>query len=154
MSADPLNLKPDETTAPIIRLTLQIIGDAIKLKADAILLELDTELHREAHGALKVLRQAQQEKSITIDRFFFELARLPMACKLIYEIGGKQQEMAPLSGELFGNFINILLLATGIPPWTKGLISAPLETVKPTSKWMLESNDVTRRIQLRRIRKN
>jgi hypothetical protein len=80
------------------------------------------------------------------------LGKLPNACEVIYIIGEKREQMAPLSGELFGNILNILLLASGVPPWTKGETSAPLETIQPTSKWMLESNDVTRRIHLQRIR--
>jgi hypothetical protein len=60
--------------------------------------------------------------------------------------------MPSASGELFGNVTRILLLAAGIPVWTKGEISAPLETINPASRWMLESKDLTRRVELRQIR--
>jgi hypothetical protein len=153
MNSTPLNLGPDATAGPPInRLTSQIIKDAIHLKADAILLELDMELHLKAHEEWKTFQQALQAKSLTEDQIFLKLGKLPNACEVIYIIGGKREQMKPLSGELFGNVVNILLLATGVAPWTKGEISVPLETIKPASKWTLESNDVTRRIHLQRIR--
>jgi hypothetical protein len=46
----------------------------------------------------------------------------------------------------------ILLVAAGVPPKANGEVSGAIETIKPASKWMLESKDLTRRIQLRRIR--
>jgi hypothetical protein len=153
MNPTPLNLGPEAAAEPPInRLTLQIIRDAIRLKADAILLELDLEIHLQAHEEWKAFQQALQAKSLTKDQIPFKLGRLPNSCEVTYIIGGKREQMRPLSGELFGNVVNILLLAMGIPPWTKGVISAPLETIKPTSKWIFESNNVTRQIHLQRIR--
>jgi hypothetical protein len=109
------------------------------------------ELHSKAHEEFRAFQQALEAKSLTIDQIFFKLGKLPNACEVSYTIGGKRAQMTPLSGELFGNVVNILLLATGVSPWTKGEISVPLETIKPASKWMLESK---RRIHLRRIRTN
>jgi hypothetical protein len=149
MNATPLNLKTDSATAPIIRLTLQLIKDAIKLKAEAIRLELDMELHLKVHEEMKVINL---NKSQTADELIFKITRLPNAFGITYTINGVQTPMPSANGELFGNVTRILLLAAGIPIWTKGEISAPLETIDPASKWMLESKDLTQRIQLRRIR--
>jgi hypothetical protein len=153
MKADPLNLKTDPATAPMIRLTLKIVEDAIRLNADVILLELDMELHMKAREELIALKQSLQEKSITKDQYFFKFGRLPDAGEVIYVIGGKRKQMPPFHGELFECVVRILLQACGMAPWTKGEISGPLETVNPASKWILESKDLTRRIELRRIRK-
>ena len=152
MSNTPLNLKRDSTTDPTIKMTLQIIKDAIILKADAILLELDTELHLKVHEELESLRQLLENKSLTVDQFFFKIGRLPNAFGVTYTINGVQHQCPSASGELFGSVINILLIAVGIPYWTKDEISTPLETINPASKWMLESKDLTQRIQLQRIR--
>jgi hypothetical protein len=150
MNATPLNLKPDSATAPTISLTLQLIKEAIKLKAEAIRLELDMELHLKVHEEMKAINQ---DKSQTVDELFFKISRLPKAFGVTFTINGVQNQMPSASGELFGNVTRILLLAVGIPVWTKGEISAQLETINPASKWILESKDLTRRIELRRIRK-
>jgi hypothetical protein len=156
MSATVLDLNPDPTERPIVRLTLGIIKDAVLLNADAILLELDKELHLKFLEEWEVARQSLREKSLTKEQFmeqlFFELGKLPNACEVIYVIGGKREQMTPLNGELFGNFVNILLLATGIPPWTKGEVHTSFETIKPRSKWTFESRDITRRVEFKRIR--
>jgi hypothetical protein len=152
MNTTPLNLKTDPATAPIIRLTLKIIENAIRRNADVILLELDMELHMKTREELITLKQSLQEKSITKDQYFFKFGRLPDACKVIYVIEGKREQMPPIHGELFECVVRILLQACGMAPWTKGEISGPLETVNPASKWMLESKDLTHRVELRRIR--
>jgi hypothetical protein len=154
VSNTPLNLKRDSPTDPTTKLTLQIIKDAVILNADAILLELDTELHLKVHEELESLRQLLENKSLTVDQFFFKIGQLPNTFGVTYTINGVQDPTPSVSGELFGSVINILLLAVGIPYWTKDEISTPLETINPTSKWMIESKDLTQRIQLRRIRAN
>jgi len=160
MNTTPLNLKTDSATAPTIRLTLQLIKDAIKLKAEAIQLELDVELHLKVHEEMQKLNKEMmaavkiKNKSKAVDEMIFKLCQLPNAFGVTYTINGVENQMTPANGELFGNVIRILLLAAGIPVWTKGEISAPLETINPASKWMLESKDLTQRIQLRRIRAN
>jgi hypothetical protein len=156
MNATPLNLKPDSATAPMIRLTHQLIKDAIKLKAEAIRLELDMELHLKVQEEMQKLHEKTmavvEKRSEAVDEMLFKIGRLPNAFGVTYTINGVENQMTPANGELFGNVIRILLLAVGIPVWTKGEISAPLETINPASNWMLESKDLSRRVELRRIR--
>jgi hypothetical protein len=152
VSNTPLNLKNDSTTDPTIKLTLSIIRSAVSLKADAILLELDTELHSKVHEELESLRQLLENKSLTVEQFFFKADKLPNAFGVTYIINGVQDPAPSISGELFTSVINILLLAIGIPYWSKDKVSAQLETINPATKWMLESDDLTQRIQLRKIR--
>jgi hypothetical protein len=155
VSNTPLDLKPDSAPAPMIHLTHQLIKDAIKLKAEAIRLELDMELHLKVHAEMVKMHEEMmshvKNTPQIIDEHFSKLGRLPNAFGVIYTINGVENQMTPVNGELFGNVIRILLLAVGIPVWTKGEISAPLETINPASKWMLESKDLTRRVELRRI---
>ena len=177
MSVKPLNLKHDLTLTaePLVRLTFQIIKDAIKLGADGILLELDLELHLKAQtqyeGIDKKYRrpsffEAIFQKRITdyfrfwranfrrlnIQRRFFEIDKLPTALRVIYIVNGVQETMPSVYGDLFEDIVRILQTIAGISPKTKGEVSGVIETIKPISKWMLESKDLTQRIQLQRIR--
>lgn len=177
MNNAPLDLKHDSTAAPIIKLTHQIIKDAVILKADAILMELDTELHLKVQKESEAIREKHRRPSFyeaifkkrfkdyfrfekssfrksNIEKMFFELGRLPMALKATYLIDGVQQTWPSFHSELFADVIRILQVAAGVSPKTSGEVSAIIETVKPASKWILESKDLTRRIQLRRIRVN
>jgi hypothetical protein len=83
---------------------------------------------------------------------FFEFGQLPNAMKLTYNVNGVEEAMTPIRGCLFEDITEILLVAAGVPPKANGEVSGAIETIKPASKWMLESKDLTRRIQLRRIR--
>jgi hypothetical protein len=56
-------------------------------------------------------------------------------------------------GDLFEDIVRILQVAAKVSPKTSGEVSGVIETIKPVSKWMLESKDLTRQIQLKRIRK-
>ena len=153
MNKTQLDLKPDATTEPMIRLALQIIKDAVVLNADEILLELDVDLHLKVHQEMESLMQLfYKKKLLTADEFFFKMDRLPNAFQISHSTNGIRDQKPSANGELFGNVTRILLLATEVPPWTKGEISAPLETINPVSKWMFESKDLTRQVQLRRIR--
>ena len=155
MIATPLNLTPDSKVAPVIRLTHMLIKDALMLRAEEILLELDVELHAKTHEELKRLNEEMAKSGKTLQiggEFFFKLMHLPNAVGVTYTINGIPNQRPSMNGELFGNIVSILLQACGIAPWTKGNISAPLETINPASKWILESKDLTRLVQLRRIR--
>jgi hypothetical protein len=152
MSASVLNLTPDSTERPIVKMTLQIIKDAVRLNADAILLELDMELHLRTQKEYGALVQLRDKKLLTHEQFFFKFSRLPTAFNITYTIEGKPDPTPSANGELFENVVRIILLTTGIPPWTKGEIVTSFETIKPTSKWTFESKDLTRRAQLKRIR--
>jgi hypothetical protein len=152
VSSTPLNLNIDSTENPTVKLTLTIIRNAIILKADAILLELDTELHLKVHEELESLRRLLENKSLTFEEFIFKSDKLPNAFRVTHIINGVQDPVPSITGELFGSVINILLNAVGIPYWTKGEISTPLETINPPSKWMIESKDLTQRVELNRIR--
>jgi hypothetical protein len=68
-----------------------------------------------------------------------------------YTINGIPDRQLPTSGEIYGNIVNIYLLHAGIPHWTKGEISMPLETINPLSKWLLISSDIARRVELKKI---
>jgi hypothetical protein len=170
-----LNLDDDSAKEPINRLVLQIIKDAIKLGADGISLDLDLELHLKVERQRKAIWEKYRRPSfyeaifkkkfkdylrfeklsfrkLNFDRMFFELDQLPNALKLTYIINGVEEAMRPISGWLFEDIIQILSVTAGIPPETNGEVSAVIETVKPTSKWKLESKDLTQRVELRRIR--
>ena len=154
MSTTPLDLKRDATTEPPTGLTLQIISNAVKLNAGAILLELDVEQHLKVQEEMKSLLQRVNNKTLTVEQLFFKTWKLPQALSITFLIAGEWSQMPSVNGELFGNITKILLIAAGIPPWTKADISTPLETINPVSKWTLESKDITRQLQLRRIRAN
>ena len=172
-----LSLDYSSAREPVNKMVLCIVKDAIKLGADGILLELDLESHLKVQKESEAIREKYRrpsfyeaifkkrfkdyfrfEKSsfrkLNIEKMFFELAQLPMALKVTYLIDGVQQTMPSFHGELFADVIRILQVAAGVSPKTSGEISAIIETVKPASKWMLESKDLTQRIQLRRIRAN
>ena len=93
-----------------------------------------------------ILERAIEDKA---DKIIFELAQDFQITRLT---GAKESKSAPASANLYEVTIRILLTATEIQYWTKGEVSAPLETVNPISKWMLESKDLTKRVELRRIR--
>jgi hypothetical protein len=90
MSNTPLDLKPDSTTGPPIKMTLQIIKNAVILNADAILLELDMELHLKVHEEMKAINQ---DKSQTVDELFFKISRLPNAFGVTFTINGVKNQM-------------------------------------------------------------
>jgi hypothetical protein len=152
VSNTPLNLKPDLTAEPPIRMVLQIVKDAIVLNADTIFLELDMELHLKVQEETKSLLQSMQNKSLSADEFFLKYDRLQKAFGVAYAINGVQNQMTPANGELFGDITKTLLLAAGISNSTKGEISAEFETSNPPSKWRIESKELARKIQLQRIR--
>jgi hypothetical protein len=142
MTAIPLNLKPDSEVAPVIRLTHMLIKDALRLRAEEILLELDVELHAKTHDELIKLNEEMAKTGKTLEiggEFFFKLTHLPKAVGVTYTINGIPNQQPRMNGELFGNIVSILLQACGIAPWTKSNISAQLETINPASKWIFES---------------
>lgn len=165
-----LNLDLDSAKEPINKLALCIIKDAMKLYADGILLELDLELHSQFEKESKPIREKYRRPNFyeaifkrrfkdyfcfgkpTIEKMFFELGQLPNALKVTYIINGVEENMPSANGGLFEDIIQILLVAAGVPPKTSGEVSAVIETIKPASKWRLESKDLTQRIELRRIR--
>lgn len=172
-----LNLDCDSAKEPVNKLSLQIIKDAIKLGADGILLELDLDLHLKVERESEAIREKYRRptlfeaifkkkfkdyvhfqklsfRKLNVSRMFFELGQLPNALKLTCIINGAEETMTPIRGCLFEDIIQILLVAAGVTPKTSGEVSGVIETIKPVSKWMLESKDLTRRIQLRRIRAN
>ena len=176
MNGEPLNLKRDLTAEPIVKLTLQIIRDALILKADEIVLKLDLELHLKAQAQYEAidkkyrrpnLFEAISQKRTADDlrfwsanfrklnngRRFFEIGKLPTALGVIYVINGVQEATPSAHGDLFEDIIRILEDAAGISPKTKGEISGIIETINPISRWMLESKDLTQQIHLKRIRK-
>jgi hypothetical protein len=154
MGAEVFNLSRDPEAAPILKLASQIIKDAIALNADAILMELDVELHLKVQQEMAALNEALEKKSITADRCFFELGKLPGAFHLTHIIDGKSHPAPSGNGELFGHIVRIFLLTMDIPPWTKDEISASFETIKPVSRWTFKSKDLTRRVEFKRIRRN
>ena len=170
-----LNLDYDLAKEPLNKLVLCIIKDAIKLDADCILLELDLELHLKAQAQYEAIdkkhrrpsfSEAISQKRITdyfrfwranfrklnIQRRFFEIGKLPTTLRLIYIVNGVQEIMPSVHGGLFEDIVRILQVAAKISPKTTGEMSGVIETIKPVSKWMLESKDLTQQIQLKRIR--
>jgi len=177
MNHAPLNLKYDSTAAPIIKLTHQIIKHAVILKADAVLMELDTELHLKVEKESEVIREKYRRptfyeaifkkrfkdyirfkklsyRKLIVSRMFFELNQLSNALKVIHIINGIEQAMPSARGCLFEDITRTLLIAAGVPPKTTGKVSGMIETINPISKWRLESKDLTRRIELRKIQAN
>jgi hypothetical protein len=168
----PLNLAYDSARKPIDKLALQFIKDAIKLGADAIFLELDLELHVKVEKESEPIREKYRRPNFyeaifkgrfrdyfyygkpSIEKMFFELGQLPNALEVTYVINGVEKDMLPAHGSLFEDITRILLAAAGVPPKTSGEVSAMIETMKPISKWRLESRDLTRRIELRRVPKS
>jgi hypothetical protein len=165
-----LNLDRDSAKEPINKMVLCIIRDAIKLGADGILLEFDLELHAKFEKESKPIREKYRRPNFyeaifkrrfkdffcfgkpTIEKMFFELGQLPNALRVSYIINGVEKNMPSANGGLFEDATQILLVAAGVPPKTSGEISGVIETIKPTSKWKLESKDLTQRIELRKIR--
>lgn len=174
MSAS-LNLDSDLVKEPVNRLALKIVKDAIKLHANGILLELDLELHLKVEKESAAIRKKYGQptlyeaifkkrfkdylrferlsfRKLNVSRMFFELDRLPDAVKVTYIINGVEETMTPIRGCLFEDIIQILSVAAGVEPKTSGEVSGVIETIKPVSKWMFESKDLTRQVQLNRVR--
>jgi len=172
----PLNLEWDSANPPVEKLALQIIKDAIILGADSVLLELDLELHLEAEKEGDVIREKYRRptfyeaifkkrlkdylrfqktsyRELSVNRMFFELGQLPKAIKFTHTKSGVDEIMLPIYGCLFEDIKKVLLIAAGVTPKTSGEASGAFETIKPVSKWRFESKDLTRQLQLKRIRK-
>jgi hypothetical protein len=167
---DALDLDTSSPIEPLNKLVLCIIKDAIKLGADGILLELDLELHAKVEKQSEVIREKYRSPTFyeaifkgrfkdffcfgkpTIEKMFFELDQLPNALKVAYIINGVEEATPSTRGSLFEDISRILLAAAGVPSKTSGEVSAIIETIKPISKWRIESKDLTREIQLQRIR--
>ncbi|HEV2695045.1 MAG TPA: hypothetical protein VG347_19275 [Verrucomicrobiae bacterium] len=148
MESKPLNLKAEPDAEPMVRLALQLFIDAAALKADTILLELNMGLHLKEQEEIKAIFQ---NKLKSVAEFEFKMSQLPKPFMVTYMINGIPDRQLPTSGEIFGNIVSIYLLHAGIPHWSKGEISTPLETINPISKWLLISDDVTRRVELKEI---
>ncbi len=171
---EPLNLRCELDSKPIPKLISLILSQAIYEKAECIILELDLELHLKAQAQYEAIdkkyrrpsfSEAIFQKRITdyfrfwsanfrklnISRRFFEMDKLPTALRVIYIVNGVQNTMSSASGNLFEDIVQILQIAAGISPKAKGEVSSVIETIKPISKWTLESRDLTKQIQLKRI---
>jgi hypothetical protein len=142
-SREPLSLKSETSTQPVPRFVVLILKKAIQDEADHVVFELDLDLHKKV--------KVKEEKMMAEGRIP-DSDELPKAFQITFKIGGKEQKLSPSPGGLFEPVVRILLNAAGIPYWTQGETSAELETVNPYSKWVIESKDLTQRIQLRRIR--
>jgi hypothetical protein len=175
MSVEPLNLKGDLAAKPTARLTFQIIKNAIKLGADDILLEFDLALHLKAQAQYEALKKKHRRpnffeaisqkkikdyfrfwnanfRKLNNERMFFEMGKIPRALKVIFVIKGIREVTPSVSSFLFEDMIHILQDAAGIPRKLQGEISGFIETVKPISKWLIESKDLTQYIHLKCIR--
>jgi hypothetical protein len=168
----PLNLDTYSTSEPLNKLVLTIIKNAISVGADAILLELDLELHTKVEKASEAIRAKYRRPDFyeaifrrrfkdyfcygksTVEKMFFELGQLPNALKVTHIINGVEEATPSARGSLFEDITQILLVTAGVPAKTTGEVSAVIETIKPVSKWIIESKDLTQRIQLKRIRVN
>lgn len=169
-----LNLDRDSAKDPTNKLVLSIIRGAIKFGADGILLKLDLELHLRARAQLEAINKKYRRpnffeaisqkrmadyfrfwsvnyRKLNISRMFFEIDKLPTALRVIYMVNGVQETMPSAYGDLFEEMVRILQVAAGISPKSEGEVSSVIETIKPISKWTLESRDLTKQIQLKRI---
>ncbi len=127
---------------PVVRFAKLILWQAIQDKADQVIFELEPEAHK----------AIQAEKELLTAARIFDSTRFPSAFRITYKIGDVGNELTPTKAVLFEPAMRVLLNAAEIPFWKKGDISAELVTANPDSKWLLESKDLTRRIELRRIR--
>ena len=151
-----LNLDTYSTSEPLNKLVLTIIKNAISVGADAILLELDLELHTKVEKVSEAIRAKYRRPDFyeaifrrrfkdyfcygksTVEKMFFELGQLPNALKVTHIINGVEEATLSARGSLFEDITQILLVTAGVPAKTTGEVSAVIETIKPVSKWIIE----------------
>ena len=146
---EPLDLAVK--SAPANGLVAQLLIQAIRDKADVVTFKLDRDLHLKTKDAWESV-MATMKLPNDPDDFISLLNSQPKAFQIIFRIGDKKQNQTPIHGNLFEPTVRILLLAVEVPYWIKGDVSAGFETVNPVSKWLLESKDLTRQVELRRVR--
>ena len=151
-----LDLKFCASEAPTNKIMKLWIKAAIDRKVDFIVFELDCKVHeqekteREKFFSSEISMDADGKlKNAQLNSF----EDLPKAFHIRLGIGNTEEELAPASGSLFGSTIRILLIAAEIPYWNKGKTSCDFETINPSAKWQLESEDLQQRVLLRRILK-
>jgi hypothetical protein len=127
---------------PVAKMANLLLCQAIEADADYIVFELDLEAHREIIA----------ERENIADTHLADMKKFPTAFRITLKIGETEKKLSPANGYLFELVMRVLLNAVEIPYWKKDEISAELETVNPSSKWVIESKDLTQQIQLRRIR--
>jgi hypothetical protein len=146
--SNPWESDPAET--PLINFVSLILAQAILDKVDTIIFELDQQLHAKAETEFEKMLSEAGTKVTAAD--FMKASEIkPKAFAITFKTGEKKYDLAPAPGALFTPTVNVVLNAAAIPYWKKGEVSGEFETEKPSSKWRIESKDLTQRIQLRRI---
>jgi hypothetical protein len=120
-------------------------------RTDSIIFELDLELHAKEE-AERVKQLEVLSAATKIEQPASSLKTSTPAFTIKQMTGDKEYQFVPPPSHLFDPVVRVLLAAAEIPYWVKGRVSGELGTVNPDSRWQLESEDVTRRIHLKRIR--
>jgi hypothetical protein len=137
-----LKSSSEHCQTPVVKMAKLLLTQAISADADFVLLELDWEAHKKI--------KAERENKAKISHQNTE--RFPLAFQITLKSGEKERKLAPATGYLFEPVTRVLLNAAEIPYWTNGETSVELETCNPSSRWKIESKDLTQQIHLRRIR--
>jgi hypothetical protein len=140
-SREPFDFQRGADRLPVAKFASLILQQAIADNADCIIFELDLEAHKE-------IKAEKEEAKVLLH----DMKKFPTAFQIIFKFGEKDGKLAPANGYLFEPVTRVLLNAAEIPYWTKDEVSAELETSNPSTKWIIESKDLTQRIQLQRIR--
>jgi hypothetical protein len=145
--------KSDLADAPLVKFVSLILARAIWDKVDLVIFELDQQLHAKGEIEHEQLLSKAGAK-ITLDDFMKAFEMIPKAFAITFKTGENKHKLAPAAGSLFDPAVRIILNAGEIPYWRKGEISGEFETEKPASKWRIESKDLTRSLELKRVFSN
>ncbi|MGB7748918.1 MAG: hypothetical protein WBN75_16700 [Verrucomicrobiia bacterium] len=127
---------------PVAKMAKLVLWQAIEGEADHIIFELDLQAHKEIKAEREDITKAP----------LVDIKKFPKAFQITLKSGETEKKLSLANGYLFEPVMRVLFGAAEIPYWKKGEDSAELETANPSSKWMIESKDLTQRIQLQRIR--
>jgi len=137
-----LKCSPNDGQIPTVILTKLMLRDAVNKEADYLIFELDLQLHTKAEAEHDKMRKNGDYSNYEFPEVFH----------ITFKKDGNESKKPSAPSNLFDLIVRVLLNVVEVPYWKKGEISAELETGNPSSKWIIESKDLTQRIQLRRIR--
>jgi hypothetical protein len=137
-----LTTSRDDNQLPVAKMAKLLVRQAVEANADCVIFELELEAHKKITAEKA---EPNKDPQAGAERF-------PGAFQIFLKIKEVEKQLPPAGGYLFEPVTRILLNAVEIPYWTKDEVSAKLETSNPSSKWIIESKNLTQRIQLRRIR--
>lgn len=145
-----ISLEVGKDDVPAIRFVKLILSLAIQDNADEVTFTLDLEAESKVRAEQEQLRQRGNITEMLAGNHP-KTSCMTSTFSMIYQTGGRQQDLPPAPGSLFEPAMRILLNAAGIPYWTKGEVAGEFETLNPASKWRLSSPALDQSVRLQRL---